>query len=250
MKFKSKAEALPASPPAPTTIHNHAPSAFGAVFSKVLAAIAGLVFLWFAGIFLFAKLGVRHPDTALARTILFGVGIFLLVSGTSIIADRFFTRWVEFQKDMREKDIQYARYRQMLLQSAVADTRPAGNDRTRLNALILQIMEESYNYLVKNGRFRGAWRPWSRRNAGAMILLALGETEPAGEARAVKAKQFLVRHEVVVDEQVNMQRNASPIWLPSRNCSTHRRCCRCPPRPPKSFRAISSDAHHQVDHLR
>lgn len=206
MKFKSKAEALPAPPPAPTTIHNHAPSAFGAVFSKVLAAIAGLVFLWFAGIFLFAKLGVRHPDTALARTILFGLGILLLIATTAFIADRFLSRWYAFKKDMREKDIQHARYRQMLLQSAVADTRPAGNDRTRLNALILKIMEESYNYLAKNGRFRGAWRPWSRRNAGGMILIALGETEPAGEALAVKAKQFLVRHEVVIDEQVNLQR--------------------------------------------
>jgi len=208
MKFKSKAETLPPPPPAPTTIHNHAPSAFGAVFSKVLAAITGLVFLWFAGIFLFAKLGVRHPDTALARTLLFGVGIILLVGTTAFITDRFLSRWYDFKKDMREKDIQYARYRQMLLQSAVADTRPTGTDRTRLNALILQIMEESYSYLAKtkNDRFHGAWRPWSRRNAGGMILVALGETEPVGETLAVKAKQFLVRHEVIIDEQVNLQR--------------------------------------------
>lgn len=208
MKFKSKAEALSAPPPAPTTIHNHTPSAFGAVFSKVLAAIAGLVFLWLAGIFLFSKLGFRHPDTALARTILFGLGILLLAASASFIADRFLSRWFEFQKEMRDKETEQLRYRQVLLQSAVADTRPIGNDKTRLNSLILQIMEEAYTYLAKNenGRIRGTWRPWSRRNAGAMVLLALNEREPVGETMAVQAKQFLVRHEAVIDEQVNLKR--------------------------------------------
>jgi len=206
MKFKSKAEALPAPPPAPTTVHHHAPSAFGAVFSKVLAGMVGLIFLWFTGIFLFSKLGLRHPDEALAKTILFGLGMILLVGVLSAVSDRLLTRWFEFQKEMRDKDIQHARYRQLLLQSAVADTRPVGHDQTRLNSLILQIMDEAYAYLARNERFRGAWRPWSRRNAGAMVLLALGETEPVGETLAVKAKSFLLRHEVIVDGQVNLKR--------------------------------------------
>ena len=206
MKFKHKTEALPAPPPAPTTIHNHAPSAFGAVFSKVLAGVLGAIFLWFAGVFLFKKVGFRHPDEALAVTVFIALaGAITLLAG-SFVFDRFLNRWFEFQKEMRDKETEQLRYRQLLLQSAVADTRPAGSEQTRLNSLILQIMDEAYTHLAKNGRFRGAWRPWSRRNAGAMTLLSLGENEPVGETLAVKAKTFLLRHEVIVNEQVNLKR--------------------------------------------
>ncbi len=206
MKFKNKAEALPAPPPAPTTIHNHAPSAFGAVFSKVLAGVVGSIFFWFAGVFLFKKIGFRHPDEAMAMTIFIILAVVGLLLTGAFIFDRFLDRWFEFQKAMRDKETEQMRYRRMLLQSAVADTRPTGGEQTRLNSLILQIMDEAYTYLAKNGRFRGAWRPWSRRNAGTMVLIAQGEREPVGETLAVKAKTFLTRHEVIVDEQVNLER--------------------------------------------
>lgn len=230
MKFKSKAEALPSPPPPPTTVHHHAPSAFGAVFSKVLAVITGLIFFWFAGIFLLGKIGVRHPDEVLAKSILFGLMIIVLVGIVSIISDRFLTRWFEFQKEMRDKDIQYARQRRMLLQSAVADTRPSQRTERR-NSLVLQIMDEAYTYLTENGKFRGAWRPWSRRNAAAMVLLTLGETEPVGEGLAVEAKQFLVKNGVIVDNRIDLKRYPdlasiqkllyAPVLLPVTDASAH-----------------------------
>ena len=205
MKFKTQTHAL-ADPDArrgDTHIHNHMPSAFGAVFSKVFALFVILIFIWMTGIFLFRKIGVRQPDHAMAYTLLVGLGIIFLGGVISLVLNTFLDKYFDFQKEIKDKETQQMRYKQLMLQSAVADTRP-NTDTTRLNSLILQIMEEVYAYHARNGKFRGAWRPWSRRSAGALILLALSETEPVGESLAVKAKDFLLKHNVIVDEQLNL----------------------------------------------
>lgn len=230
MKFKTQTHTLadPEVRRGDTHIHNHMPSAFGAVFSKVFALFVTLIFIWMTGTFLFRKIGVRQPDHAMAYTLLVGLGIIFLGGVASFLLNNFLDKYFAFQKEIKDKETQQMRYKQLMLQSAVADTRP-NTDTTRLNSLILQIMEEAYAHHAKSGKFRGAWRPWSRRSAGAMVLLALSESEPVGETLAVKAKDFLLKHNVIVDEQLNLAQYPdmtaiqkllyAPVLLPVSNAS-------------------------------
>lgn len=206
--FKSSVKAVaPAEPPAgPTHIHNHAPSALGEIFGKVLAFIFVLVVGWHTGVFLLKKAGVRNPDEAFAELVLYALGAVVLIIAASYLLDNVIDKVLEHRELMADKATDQLRYRQRMQRSMLADSRRVG-DEARLAGLVTEIMERAYEYQAKNRcPIRGTWRPWSRRSAGEVTLLTSGEKKPVGESMAVRAKEFLLEHEVIVDEQINLKR--------------------------------------------
>jgi len=205
--FRNNVKAV--SPPeqaGPTHIHNHAPSALAEIFGQVLACFIVIVIGWHAGVFLLGKAGVHHPDEAFAELVLYALGAVAAIIALSYLLDNVLDKVLEHREAMADKATDQLRYRQRMQRSMLADSRRLGEE-ARLAALVIQIMERAYAYQAKNRRpFRGTWRPWSRRSAGDITLLTLGETKPVGERLAVRAKEFLLEHEGIVDEQLNLHR--------------------------------------------
>jgi hypothetical protein len=162
------------------------------------------VFLgWHGGVFVLAKAGFGEPEETLATILLWAGGLIVLGIVATRWVEGFLDRWLEHQEVMKDKETEQLRYRQLMQQSVVVDSRRQGEDKRRA-ALVYAIMDRAYDYYAQHGPFKEAWRPWSRRSAGQIVLA--GETEPVGETLAVKAKEFLLRHEVIVREQINVQR--------------------------------------------
>ena len=165
----------------------------------ILTAIA----IWLGAEFVLAKAGFRHPDTLLATTVLWLLGggevLALITRGLNRLLDRWFTH----RETMADKFTEQLRYRQLTQQSVVADSRRSGED-ARLAALVTAIMMTAFEHNARHGKFRGQWRPWSRRSAAEIILA--GENAPVGEAMARRARAFLEKHRVVLDGQLNLDR--------------------------------------------
>jgi hypothetical protein len=206
--FRSDVKTIsPAEPQAgPTHIHNHPPSALAEILGKVIAFVFVLVIGWHAGVFLLGKAGVRNPDEAFAELVLYAFGAVAAIIAASYLLNHVIDRLLEHREAMADKETEQLRYRQRMQRSLLADSRQTGEE-ARLAVLVTEIMERAYEYQAKNRRpFRGTWRPWSRRSAGEIVLLTLGEKKPVGERLAVQAKEFLQEHEVIVDEQLNLDR--------------------------------------------
>ena len=205
--FKSDVKvSAPPQPAGPTHIHNHAPSALGEIFGKVLAALIALIASWFVGVFILGRAGFSHPDRTLASAIIWLAGAAIFVFLGNHFVENVLDRWFEHREAMEDRRAEQLRYRQIMQQSAVTDSRQSG-ERARLTALALAVMWSAYEYYERNGAFRGAWRPWSRRSAGKVILHGLGETQPVGEAFGEQARQFLKANQVITGDSPNEQIN-------------------------------------------
>lgn len=189
-------------------IHNHSPNPAISIVAIATVVLIGVLLAWHAGIYLLDLAGARQPRETMAQVVIWGVGLFVF----SFLA----TRWLESVMDrcfahkqtMANITTEQLRYKQMMIGSAVTDTRALGEDK-RLNALVLAVAMEAYDYLAKNNTryFRGQSRPWSRRQAGAQVLASLGETNPVGEAMAQRARTWLEERGIVTgDDQVDLDR--------------------------------------------
>lgn len=187
--------------------HVHEASQTTPIFAKAIVVFAAIFLVWPVGIFLLDRAGARHPDQTLAQVLLWGLGgLFVMWLGSRWF-DNVMDRWFDHQQTMANIETEQLHHKQLMLRSAVMDTRTVGEE-SRLSALVLAVMMEAYDYLAKNKTeyFRGQSRPWSRRQAGMQVLASLGEKEPVGEAMAQKAKTWLEEREVIIDEQVNLDR--------------------------------------------
>jgi hypothetical protein len=193
-------------PPRITHVHHEASQA-APIVARSIIIFAAVLLTWPAGVFLLDRAGVYRPDEVLAQIILWGLGLSFAAWLATHWLENFFDRWCEHREIMADKLTDQLHHKQLMLRSAVMDTRSMGEE-ARLSALVLAIMLEAYDHLArsKTRYFRGQSRPWSRRQAGAQVLASLGEREPVGEAMAQKAKAWLEEREVIIDEQVNLDR--------------------------------------------
>lgn len=194
-------------PPHIAHTHVHEASQAAPIFARAIIAFVAVLLTWPVGVFLLDRAGVHRPDQALAQIILWGLGLSFTAWLATHWLESIFDRWFEHREIMADKLTEQLHHKQLMLRSAVMDTRTMG-DEARLSALILAIMLQAYEYLAKNKTtyFRGQSRPWSRRQAGLQVLASLNEREPVGEAMAQKAKAWLEAREIIIDEQVNLDR--------------------------------------------
>lgn len=165
-----------------------------------------LILGWHSGVFLLGKAGIVEPEETFALLVWYSLGAIVFIIAASCAFNNVINKLFEHRETMEYQRIGQLRYRQRLQQSILTDSRRIG-DKARLGLLVIEILMRAYEYQVQNRRpFRGNWRPWSRRSVGKIMLRADGETEPVGENLAVKAKEFLLEHEVIIDDQLNLER--------------------------------------------
>ena len=191
-----------------TTIHHHhnGPSPVGIAIAITIGVGVLAAGLWYAGIFLLRQMAVRHPAEAWAA-ILLGTPLLLALNWlfNTEVDRRDASRQAHAEK-MKLLELETLRL-QRTMQPALLNPSKVNGDN-RLAELIMLIMTQAYKYLEQRGRFRGQARPWSRRQGGAFVLTALGESKEVGGDLAVKAKSFLLFHDIITpdDEQINTAR--------------------------------------------
>lgn len=201
-RFRSEGQGV--APSAPT--HYHTPSEVGPIVVKAVIGFIALPVGWWGLNFLLDQAGIYRPQVVAAQCLLWVIG---LIGGSLFmkvfVVDAYYRDHLDHQLALEKERTEQLRYTQLHTQSVVTDTRASG-ERQRLATLVYMVMLDAYDYVAKNGDFRGSWRPWSRRTAGEYLLVTLGETAPVGEALGAKARAFLERHEVVVDDQIDLGR--------------------------------------------
>lgn len=189
-------------------IHNHSPNPAISIVAIAVVVLIGIFLAWHAGIYLLDLAGAHRPKETMAQIIIWGVPLLLIGWLLTLWGEHILDRVFEHNEAMEDKRTEQLRYKQLMLKSAVTDTRATGED-ARLNALILAIMMDSYDHLARNNtKYFGAneKKPWSRRQAGAQVLVSMGETEPVGETMGVRARAWLEEREIIVNDQVNLDR--------------------------------------------
>lgn len=190
-------------PPTPTHVHHHTPSEVGPIVAKAAIGLLAVLLAWFIGLYLLGKMGVRDPEAVLARLIVWGLLIVALVFLLNHWLSGYLDRYYVHREAIEKEKTQQARYRQVMTQSAVVDTRREGEGK-RLASLIYVIMLDVYDDVAKKGPYKGSWRPWSRRAAGERVLVTMGETEPVGPEFGAKVRRFLEHHEIIINDQLNL----------------------------------------------
>ena len=83
-------------------------------------------------------------------------------------------------------------------------------DDHRFKMLVSAVVADAYRYLAEHNRksFPGYWRPWSRRSAGQITLVPLGEPNVVGEDFASRVRPYLQNAGIIDPEtdQINLDR--------------------------------------------
>ena len=203
--LKKRQAGNPQPPPGPTHIHNHTPGASGEIWAKILGAIVLVILAWFALVFLADQAGVRRPTEVVAQGLFWAGGLAFAAWLLNHIIGDHLDRWYDHREAIEEQRTNQMRYRQLLAGSMATDSRALGDEK-RLAALIYLVMHDAYDYLARNRKFRGTWRPWSRRSAGDYVLMVLGEETPVGEEFGSRVRPFLATAGIITpDDQVNQK---------------------------------------------
>jgi hypothetical protein len=204
--FKKRAQTAQTSPPpGPTHIHNHTPGQAGEVWAKISGAVVLIVLAWFALVFLAGQAGVDRPTEVVAQGLFWVGGILAVVWLLGRALGEHLDRWYAHCEAIEEQKTNQMRYRQLLAGSAATDSRRLGDEK-RLAALVYLVVLDAYDYLARNRKFRGVWRPWSKRSAGAYTLISLGETSPVGNEFGARVRPFLETTGIITgDDQVDQK---------------------------------------------
>jgi len=191
-------------PPGPTHIHQHTPSAAGELLIKVFLILVAPVLIWHGGIFLFNQAGITNPARAWSNTIIYGVlgvgTLYLLNIGLS----GKYEQWLAHREYIEGKRLEQVRHQQLMNQSALTASRQQG-EHVRFAALIYAVMYQCYEHYARYGKFSTQSRPYSRRQVAQIVLDTLSETEPVGPTLAEQIRPFLEKYRVIVNDQLNIQ---------------------------------------------
>ncbi len=204
-KFKNDVD-TPTAGDGPTHIHNYTPSEATPIFARAVVGAVTLFVGWHILVFLFNQMGIFDPRRAVAQVIIWSIIITAFIFVASRWLDGTIANFYNHRQAMADKETERMRYQQIMLNSMAKDTRRLGDDQ-RLAALILSVMEDAYDQLARSGKdkFVGLARPWSRRNAGSIVLTSLGEVETVGDEFGRKARQFLQDQHIIVTDQINLK---------------------------------------------
>ncbi len=205
-KLNSTASAvmdMPPAAPGDTIIHNYGPNWFLIGLVGLLGLFGAVVGLWYAGLFLLDKVGVKNPETTLAAVIIVTLACILFLFLGSWLMGSHFDKWSAHRQAMADKEIERDRLRQIMATSMAAEYRQPGND-TRFSRLVTLIALRAYDDYFKNGPYRGNEpRPWSRRAAASVILA--NEHDPVGESMGARVRLWLKERAVITaDDQLNI----------------------------------------------
>lgn len=188
-----------------THVHNHQPNPAGVIVSVALIGLVGIFLAWHAGIYLLDLAGARQPRETMAQIILWTGGLLFAGWLLTLWFDNVMDKYFAHQKAMANARIDEMRYRSRLAHSMAQDSRLLGEEQ-RFTALVYAVLLTAYDHQVRNGHFRGTYRPWSRRSAGGQILYSLGEQEPVGEAMGARVAPWLEEREIIKGDQLNLER--------------------------------------------
>lgn len=194
---------LPPAAPGDTIIHNYGPNWFLIGLVGLAALVGAVVGLWYAGLFLLDKVGVKDPETTLAAVILVILACVVFLFLGSWLMGAHFDKWSNHRLAMADRELERDRLRQMMATSMAAEYRQPSND-TRFSRLVTLIALKAYDDYFKNGPYRGNEpRPWSRRAAASVILA--GEHDPVGESMGSRVRLWLKEREIITtDDQLNI----------------------------------------------
>lgn len=209
MKLFKNAAMITPPEPQHVTHHHHAPSYVGPVLVVAVVVLGGLWGLQRWIISLFDRLHFNDPEATFSLLflgLLVGVPLLWLINRT-------LHGWAEARHGRRLELEQLALDRlelqHRLQRSVVQDTRTHDPAEARRVGLIIQVMTDAYDHILKNGSYTGKdKRPWARRNAGQYVLT--GEQDPVGQGSVLigDAMTWLKDNKVLVGktkyEQVNL----------------------------------------------
>ena len=193
----------PAETTGPTHIHYHT-SDVGQIIARSAVALVSVFLGWHGLVFMVSLTGARQPEMVVAQLVFWVGGGAAVVFFLGHLLSEHLDRYYNHREAMEAERTQQIRYRQLMAGSAATDSRTLG-DQKRLMALIYLVMLDAYDYLAKNKRFRGVWRPWSRRSAGQYTLVSLGETSPVGEEFGARVRPWLEQAGVIDEDQINVK---------------------------------------------
>jgi hypothetical protein len=185
----------------PTHIHHHQATDTGPLIIKIAAAVLLIILSWPAGIFILEKAGSKSPDKTLANGIIIIVVLIIFILAINhALTDKLY-QYLDFKKEMAEKDIERLRYMQLMQISAVTDSRQLNPQRQKLIKCCIAVMAQAYDYNATHKKpFTGPRRPWSRRQASIIII----DGQPAGTVGEL-VRPFLEQNHVIRNNQINLK---------------------------------------------
>lgn len=182
-----------------THVHQYTPSPAMEIAVKFLAVLI-LGFLgWHTGVFLLEQAGIRESGETLAWLIV----AILFILPLNWLFNTYWLDWLSHKEKMEDKKTEQLRYKQIMAQSIVADSRQIG-PRARLVNLVCLVIMAAYNHHTQSGQFRGTWRPWSRRE---IQKLTPADGLKPSEREATEVKDFLLKNNVITGRYPNEQLN-------------------------------------------
>ena len=204
--------------PRETKIYNYAPSWASPIFAIGVVVVALVLLAWWAMVYILEEAGVRDPSQALARGLLWALGIVVLLVGLSWFGAGLLDKYFAYRLEQRDKDLlllekrlEAMRYQTQMQQSQAVDRRALSEDERRFLRLVEAVLFDAYDHVARHGEFGVSdSRPWARRNAGAIKLT--NETDSVGETMGARVGEWLrdPSRELIIGakgrEQLNLRR--------------------------------------------
>jgi len=185
----------------PTHIHHHQATDTGPLIIKTATAILLIILSWPAGVFVLEKAGFKHPDKTLANGLIIIILLIIFALALNYAITDKLRQYLDFKREMAEKEIERLRHMQLMQISAVTDSRQLNPQRQKLIKCCIAVMAKAYDYVAINKKqFTGPRRPWSRRQASIIII----DGQPAGTVGEL-VRPFLEQNQVIVNNQINLK---------------------------------------------
>lgn len=185
----------------PTHIHHHQATDTGPLIIKIATVILLIILSWPAGVFVLEKAGFKNPDKSLANGIIIIVVLIIFILAINHALTDKLNTYLDFRREMAEKDIERLRHMQLMQISAVTDSRQLNPQRQKLIKCCVAVMAKAYDYNATHKKpFSGPRRPWSRRQASIVVI----DGQPAGTVGEL-VRPFLEQNQVIVNNQINLK---------------------------------------------
>lgn len=195
----------------PTTVNVDARSdSTGPIVVTFVCAVVGLFLLWHIGVFILDRAGFDDPEAALAVMIV-GLLALLALVGVAALAGRLIfsgplQAYYDYKTGLAQLAAETARQNRLTAQAPMGHR--ANSEDQRFIKLIEAVCFEAYGHIAKHGQYNGKDpRPWSRRQAEAVVLA--GEQEPVGSKLGGQVRGWLSQRGVIKNNQLNLDRYPS-----------------------------------------
>jgi len=199
-QMKNTAATTFAAPPPRQTI-NEARTPWETLLILV-AVIIGLAIIlaWYGFVFLLDRAGYSQPDKVLAESLITFVVLIPVVVLLAWAGGWLIGQWLDYQRLKVEAGVQIAEIQYSAAQQLPPTTaeRMTSEDKRKYK-LIMAVMTRTFSVIDEAGNIRGSGEPYSRRRAGALVLM--NERTHVGSTLGGWVRPWLLDHKILLDDR-------------------------------------------------